>query len=59
MNDLSCTMDMLAGLKDLRDRTARKHPEVNEALQEAIDDTCSKIEAAFAQQSKVRARLRA
>lgn len=59
MNDLSCTMDMLAGLKELRDRTSRRRPEVNEALQEAIDDTCSKIEAAFSRQDKVRARLRA
>ena len=59
MNDLSCTWDMLAGLKDARDRAPKDSRDVNDALQEAIEATCLKINEAFARQEKVRARLRA
>jgi len=59
MNDLSCTWDLLAGLKEARDRAPDEKRDVNDALQEAIDATCLKINEAFARQEKVRARLRA
>lgn len=58
MNDLSCMLDTLVTHEERRVRPKRLDNDLNDALKAAIDATCVRIDAAFAGQPKVVAKLR-